>query len=492
MAITFVNQIPAGRFLPSANPINITVNSNNTGKCNFRYVCDLWIDGVNSFRFKLFPDPQTGFGFFQLSDVISDYLREYWTQLQSAGMSAGTSNSEKSIVEVYCRFGEEYDNSSTCDGPLTLYPNLATSNTFRVYFGGLDYEVWPQFDHLTYIVDWATSYNGKRPKFMTNRPRGSVTLSWGDSYYLDIMASSAPNPATSRVAITKDDSSTIYLNIPPLTSFRKFRVACGPFNINKALGTSYINSSTSWYEVWLEDSGKQLTERFRIDLTSPGKFRTRIGFIGHLGSPEYTTFYLRNKKAFTSDRKTYRKFLTSHKGGGNLTYDVGDESLKVWGVESNEIHSVSTFVDKETSSWLWELWLSTRVWVETKPRYWNFRVFREDNTPTSRVLFWLPDGHNIEAGDSFFCIPENKPENSDFIDRFTAVSVNGNVVDCGLTWNIFNLTDSACGWIVKDETPVRLPIVISDNVVEAKQKEGKQIQYGLNYQMSFQKTTLRG
>lgn len=493
MAITIVNGIPSNRFLPSANPINITVSSNNNGKCNFRYVCDVYIDNVNVFRFKLFPDPSTGWGFFQLADVISDYLKEYRTQASSAGILNAYDNQNKSIASVYCRFGEEYDNSSTCDGTLNIYPNLATSNTFFTYYGGLDYEEWPSFNHNTYVVDWSTSYSAstKSPKFMTKRPRGSATCGFADSYYLEWMAATPPNFNQTRLVIQKDDGQSTFFNSPSLTSFRRFRAACGPFNINKAMNSPWINSSTKWYDVWIEDSSKQLTEKFRIELQRPTHFRSRIGFIGSLGAPEYVTFYHRNRTSYSIDRKTYKKYLTSHKGAGVYSYNVGDESNTVWNVSATEQHLVSTFVDTSTSKWLYELWLSPSVWIETHPRMWNFRVFRESSSPTSRMLFWLPDGHDINPGDSFFSIPDNKSNYVDYINRFTAISVNGNVVDCGLTYNIYNLTNEACGWIVKDETAVRLPIVLNDSNVEVKQKEGKQIQYTLTYQASVSKTTLR-
>lgn len=492
MAITIINQPTSNKFLPVRNPINITVSSNNNGKFNFRYICDVYIDGVNSFRFKLFPDPATGLGFFQLGDVISDYLSEYLPVNNSTSIVVGTSNTSKSIVGCYLRFGEEYDNTPLGTGTVIIYPNLATSNTFYPFLGVLEYEEWPSYNESKYVVDYSTSFSdGIGPYFLTKRPRGSVKCSFGDSYYLDWISLNAPNSPQTLIKIETNTGVTYSTSAPSLSSVKRFRAAVGPFDINNSANTSLINAGHKWYDVWLEDSGKQLTEKFRIYLETPKSFRTRLGFIGSLGSVEYITFYHRDRETYDIRRKDYKRYLTSNKSN-SWTYQVGDRSATTYSASATSRHLVSTFVDEATSSWLWEMWLSPNVWKDIKPISSEFRVFREDSTSNSRMLFWLPDGHEFRPGDSFFCIPDNNPQYVDYVSRFTIISVNGNVVDCGLTFNIFGITEVACGWIFKDESSVRIPIVISDRTVEVKQKLGAPILYELNYSNSVDKIALKG
>lgn len=107
------------------------------------------------------------------------------------------------------------------------------------------------------------------------------------------------------------------------------------------------------------------------------------------------------------------------------------------------------------------------------------------------MLFWLEDDHGFVQGDSFFGYPDQNPDYSDYNARFTIVSVDGNIVDCGLTYNVYSITESACGWIVKDESTRRIPIVLTDNSVEIKQRMGRPIEYQLNYTNSVDKSTLR-
>jgi hypothetical protein len=48
-----------------------------------------------------------------------------------------------------------------------------------------------------------------------------------------------------------------------------------------------------------------------------------------------------------------------------------------------------------------------------------------------------------------------------------------------------------CGQIQKLTTWSKLPIVPTDNTIEVKQRLGRPIEYTLNYQMAYSKTTLR-
>jgi len=61
----------------------------------------------------------------------------------------------------------------------------------------------------------------------------------------------------------------------------------------------------------------------------------------------------------------------------------------------------------------------------------------------------------------------------------------------GYQITIYNL-GTACGWVQKDEAWKTLPITISDNNVEVKQKLTKPIEYSLSYAMAYSKNTLRG
>lgn len=490
MAVTIVSNITSNSFLPVANPINITVNSNNTGKCNFRYVCDVRIDNVNVFRFKLFPDPVTSFGFFQLADVIGDYLKQNLTTLNTAGVYSASTSTEKTAVKVQLRFGEEYDNSTDCSQSVTVFPNLSQSNTFYAYYAGFDYDEWPEYNQSDYVVDFTT----KPTKFLTKVPRGSVEASFADSYFLDFLSqiTLTSNNTRIRIIVFKGAGQPVIVNILPpqfLTSVKRFRIACGPAQINRWHNSNLIDPFTTHYTVGVFNiaTNQYVTEVFKIRVGKITERRKRIGFVNSLGSLDYITFFNRDRSQFTIDRKNYKQYLTSKKGN-KWSYDVGDRQGTTYAVTAKEDHVVSTFVSRKTSEYLYEMWLSTDVWIDDRPRTMPFKVFKSDLQEPSLMLFLLPEDHGLKPGDNFFSYSS---DNADFNSLFTVDSVNGRIVNVGATFNIFNLSDSACGFIVRDENIRKIPILPEDNTIEVKQKLDRPIEYTLTYSKSVDKITLR-
>jgi hypothetical protein len=483
--VSIINQIGANSYRPVINPINIVVNSNQTGQCNFRYIADLYIDDVFVFRWKLFPDPATGYGFFQLSGVISDYLQENLNFPLIAGVTAGSSATQKSIVKVQLRFGEEYDNSTNCDGNVVIYDNLLNSNVFYVFNGTFQYEDFPNYVDNDYKVVYNVNANRK---FLTNSPRGELDLTWNDSYYLDFVSETAP--LNTSLEIELDSGVTYSIPITPQTNVRRFRITCGPYNVNRGLAQNIINSKVKWYNVYLRnDNGSIPTEKWTIKVKAPSQWMTKFGFIGLLGSPEHITFYHRNQKTIDIERQNYKRFLLSNKSNF-LTYDVGDRELTTFNTKAQMRGKVSSFVSRKQSEWLNELWLSNNVWEWLGPEMVKFRVFREDSTPTSRMLFWTDGDFNV--GDGVWVMPDNKPEYGDYFVFLNVVSVSDNWIDLGVTFNIFNITEEVCGWLIKNEDVKRMPLVVSDRSIEIKQKLDRPIQYELNWQRSVDMKTLRG
>lgn len=497
MAVSVISNLTSSKFYPANNHINMTVTSNNNGNCNFRYVCDIYINGVKiTPPLKLFPDPTTGYGFFELSRVIQDYIDNsipstpYTSTFPSIGVT-----SPGPILTVYCKFGEEYDSSSECDGTVVQYLNQVTSNTCYVFNGAIDYEDYPTWNYTDYLV--GTTYN-PRTKFLTNSPR-EVELTYNDSFFLDFLSLQTINSSYSYRVTTYDALGGILgifsLTCGSIAQSKRYRTAVGPYDINKAAGFPMIDSYVFKYDINLRYGSTIVSETFTFKVNEPKPFETRLAFFGLLGSIEHFTFYHRNKKSFDIDRKNYEKGLYSNTGGV-WGYAVGARGTSTYKVSATEQHQVSTYCNQDISNWLYEMWLSPDVWTYKRPEMLNFRIFKDGNPAvdslSDRMLFVMPDGHGLVAGNQIMCFPDrDNPLTLDYSNVFTITSVTGNIIDCGLTLGIYNLVTEACGWCYKVSNWNRLPISISDNNAEVKQKVSKPIEYSLKYQASYSKTTLR-
>lgn len=482
MAITIISNLTANKFYPSSNPINTTVSSNNSGKCNFRYICDIYLNSTKVFTDKIFPDPITGYGFFQLSRVIQDYIKTTlsktsYTQILN---SAANTTAPSSAFSFYLRFGEEYDNTTTCDGDIIQYVNLSTSNTSYVFESAIDYEDFPTFNYTNYL--FATQSGSKL--FLTNTNR-DINITYNDPYSIDFisLSNSAPSYIIKLTTYDYSNSPTVATFSNSLGQRRRFRIACGPIDVNRITQSSIINPLVKKYTIEVLSGSNVVSEVFNFNVKAQKAFNTRIGFVGLLGSLEHFTFYHRNRKSFDIQRKQYSKLLQSNYSG-QWKYEVGDRGDTIYGVQARETHAVSSYCTKEESNWLYEMWMSPEVWTYKRPELLSFRPFQEG----SYVKFWVTGEHGLVAGDKIFTFTEN----SDYNDLFTITSVSGNIVDCGLPYSIYGATmEGTCGVLHKDEAWQMLPITISDNTVEVKQRTSRPIEYSLNYQMSYTKNTLR-
>ena len=483
MAITIISNFTSGGYYPSSNPINCTISSNNSGKCNFRYICDIYINNVKVFSDKLFPDPNTGYAFFQLSRVIQDYIQTSlpktpYVNLISPAMST---SAPSAAFSVFCKFGEEYDNSTTCDGQVSQYLNLGQSNTFSVFESAISYEDFPSFSYGDYLFGTASATK----KFLTNSPR-ELDVTFNDSYYLDFITDKVITASYSlRVEVFSATGSIATKNYTRnLGNYKRVRLAVGPYDINYYDDDTTINGIVKYYTVKWMWNNVQISEVFRFNVKQPKTFRTRLSFIGLLGSPESYTFYHRNRSTYNIERKNYERTLQSVYSGSQWKYEVGDRGTTTFAVNATETHTVASFVEKEVSEWLTEMWLSPEVWTYLRPDLLAFRPFKQG----LYVYFQLYNDHDLEVGDVVYVISDNL----DYDGKFTVNYVDGQTIGLNMLYSIYGATmEGTCGFVQKKEDWRKLPIVISDNSVEVKQKTGRPIEYQLNYAMSYPKNTLR-
>ena len=180
---------------------------------------------------------------------------------------------------------------------------------------------------------------------------------------------------------------------------------------------------------------------------------------------------------------------------GAWSYTVGDRGTTTYKINATEVHKVNSYCTKESSEWLSEMWLSPDVWTYKRPEIQQVRIYDEANSygaTNSRILLWVNDVSTLSPNDYIISIPEYIAGYNSFTGRFQIQSITGNVVDIGATYNSYLPPYQLCAYIYKDTTFSKLPIIISDNSVEVKQKLGRPIEYALNYQMSYSKNTIRG
>src|SRR5574343_30581 len=315
MAVSFIANLSSAAYYPTSNPITFTVNSNNTGNCNFRYINDIYVNGVKVFTQKQFPDTTTGYGFFDISQIVNDYINGTIPKSPYTDYFNTTSNTD--LLTVYCKLGEEYDSSVNCDGTIYTYLNQVQTNTIYAFQGAIDYEDYPSWIYSNYL-----------------------TINW-------------KNGSTSQLALTSGS----------LTQYRKYRIAVGPFDINKIYGSTLLDSSlVNTYSVYLRYSTVRVSETFTFKMKAAKPYETRFAWTNQLGGIDHFTFYHRNTKSYNITRKTYKKSLLRNYSN-YWTYQVGDREQATYNISAKQTNKVSTFCGRTESEWLSELWFSPNAWI---------------------------------------------------------------------------------------------------------------------------------
>lgn len=495
MAITILKNLTSGYFYPSANPISVSVDSNNSGKCNFRYVCDIWINSNKTTTIKMFPDPTTGYGLFEISRILQDYVETLYRGTNYTHLldPAQTVALPTAAFSFQLKFGEEYDLSTNCDGQILQYLNLATSNQAYVFESAVEFSDYPYFNSNNFVVG-----TNSTATFLTNSPR-QIDITYNDGFYLDFLTKLTINATDWRVDIKTFNQSNIqtatysYAAARTHTGIYRFRIACGPLDINSVANSTIINPQVKYYTVNLRHvpTGNIVTEVVTFNIKEPTTFRHRFGFVGQPAGHESFTFFHRLRKSIDIQKVTYNKPLDLTYGG-SPQYNIGGRGTDIFSISATEKATITTFVKEDFSKYLTELYLSKNAWFLLRPELIPFRSINDGGV--NKLVIYDFDNAVGLAKDT----PINKLSVGDFIyvygddanynGRFQITNKSGDILTTSATWSALSPT---CGWIHKSTAWRALPIIVDINSVEIQQRLGRPIQYQLDFQFANTKILLK-
>lgn len=188
MAIT-INSTPES--YPSAHDsMYFVVTSDNVLEVNFKYVFDVLINNTTVARIKLFPDPATTKGIFNVAGIVRDYFTNYFKP--NTTQTAFSCSSDDISVTYQVRFGEEYDG--------TTYTNLASG-------------VYKAYNFVNPIFrDFSTSYYVNfLDKWITSRDKRVMECTMGEKLFVSFLRSAS---STGKQYVINVESGTSLSPLP--------------------------------------------------------------------------------------------------------------------------------------------------------------------------------------------------------------------------------------------------------------------------------------
>lgn len=350
MSITIINS-PSGKPSVQDDLWHIAA-SNNSGLTDFKYVFDVFINGVQKVRTKVFPDPDTGRGYFDASKIVQNSITYDWAVFKDEVLCAYPSASGEISIPYDVRYGEELS------GVTSL--NLA-SGTTRAYN-------WrpPIFERrIKTINDFNNKWVTSRPKYCNvHLPEISGSTYLGEKIMVGF------NRTTS-LAIIVDaygyDGSVVSTSIGTVTASPSdyYQLNISPAALNNTHGSEVIHSGIKYYDVYVNG----IDDLFRVNVICDRGYTViplhfmnmwvlfdtaRFGLVSRLNMEvEKKSFTQRDYKLNTSSvdyydsNNKYRESKINYGQKGSFTYAL----------------TMDAPTDAEYD-WLYQLLLSPQIYAE--------------------------------------------------------------------------------------------------------------------------------
>lgn len=352
--------------------------SDASGKPDFKYVFDVYANGNQLTRVKLYPDPVTARGYFDAGPSVRNEMNYGWmiytdvtaTPNYKDDVFIVEPNQTNQIAINYdIQFGEEYiSGGAYVSGTYVSGGTLVTllneySGTRKVY----NYAS-PIFNRKSIGIN---TFNNK---YLTNRPK-KANCRLDGSLLIPIKLSTT---AYAGINIKQYNSNNTlintfdsYINSPVGTiSINEFyQVNIGPVAINNFLtsaGGTTITSNINYYDIYFisTDDGSRLTDTFRVYIDCNPRYEPiDLYFMNQWGMFDTARFDLASRLTMDIERKSFAK-KDYYYYNSLVTYFPRQETKINYGSKSNWTYKLTmNYPTDEEYVWLAELISSPQIYA---------------------------------------------------------------------------------------------------------------------------------
>jgi hypothetical protein len=302
--------------------------SNASGMPDFKYVFDVYANGNQLTRVKLYPDPINARGYFDAGPSVRNEMDYGWvtasmitsddaieTGAFNRALIVEPNQTGQIAINYDIRFGEEYisggayvSGTYVSGGTLVTLLNQA-SGTRKVY----NYSA-AIFNRKSISIN---SFNGK---FLTNRPK-KANCKIDDDLLISSKVSAGANIYIGFKIVQYNQSNTAYRTFNQYTDYPTYtqemyefyQVNIGPNALNALLTLAskpLITESTKYYDVNLIniEDGTDIGEKFRVYLDCNPKYDSiDLHFMNQWGMLDTARFDLASRLTMDIERKSFAK-----------------------------------------------------------------------------------------------------------------------------------------------------------------------------------------
>lgn len=359
MSITLIN--PSGYPSAQDNLWSIAYSS-NSGQVDFKYVFDVFVDGVQLVRTKVFPEPSNGRGYFDAMPVVSNEITYGWFSPVNNTSGFPLTQSDTLNQKTYqLRVGEDYSG--------TTYLNLVSGNVTTYNYSA------PLFKRRQINIgqkdgDWLTN----RPLRIKAKRTDKILIPFLDITGVHFQPQIKSYNASNTLISTYTDSNLDYYKYNQLDigveSINKYSFFYGGINI--------ITDSTAYYTVQMQNGG-DVSSIIRVDIDcNPNYTPINLYFINAFGMFDTARFDLASRLTMDVERKTFEQRNYTLNNSSVTYYDsnnVYNESKINYGSKSNHSYRLTmNFPSDAEYQWLAELIVSPQIYAEIDGNYYPVSI----------------------------------------------------------------------------------------------------------------------
>lgn len=356
MAITNLDN--PSNYSPVHDDLWHVAESDNKDAVDFKYVFDLYIGNRQLLRAKIYPNPETGLGYFNASNVISNEMIFDWFTPDQKVVMRSLNDSGEYALNYNIRMGEDVSGITTLNmesGTVAVLNSCAPLFRRRVR---------NRFEP------------GTSNKYITNRVKSAKTM-YGEAFYVGMMGIN--NAYNLQVKTYNSSGTLLTTNTISITysTLGVYQLDISPDALSISIGTD-VFSACSYYEVNIRNTSNSTTaDTFRLYMTCAPKYDVvNLHFMNNMGVFDTARFGCVSRLTMDAQRKTFQK--PDYRLGNYVTWwedeinpTTFNTSRKYYETKVNfgsqyqwSYHLTMDFPTDEDYEWLAELIQSPIVYAE--------------------------------------------------------------------------------------------------------------------------------
>jgi hypothetical protein len=352
-------------------------SSNNVGQTSFKFVYDVFVNGSQVSRTKVYPSPSAegSYGIFNASPMVRSYVTNYF---EPSGSSILVASNDKIKVASQIRVGEEY----VSGGNLITTTNLASGALSAYnYYPPLFADILFVNNNTPLIL--SDYYNNLllqnfTDDWITERDIEKITIEYGDNFYATYFKITS-GTYSAWVDVINESGSVIDTVSGGITFSGEMNLFnCQAGNINTFAGRTLITENTYGYNVYLK-RGIAVSRKLKfIQKCYPKYKQYNLNFLNRLGGWDTMKFALVNKRSTELQRASYRRNdwqLSGNKMTNIDAYNKYNETTLNYAIQhKDKFHLISDWVSEQDYEWLAQLFASTIVYMEVQGAYFPVTI----------------------------------------------------------------------------------------------------------------------